>query len=165
MDKRQQSISRCLLSKDENTMTKNRYINLFVLIFFILNIIACYPEFGTTVIQTPDKYKHVFEAKEKPILKAIARVFKEKRIGSNVTINFKDNYVDSDYVITGDWRTKASAYVRKINWKESEVILAVTTEKKTENGWEMRRLLESQQYENFFYLIDLRVYEEMSNID
>lgn len=146
-------------------MTKNRHIILFVLIFFILNIIACYPEFGTTVIQTPDKYKYVFEAKEKPILKAIARVIKEKNIGSNVTINYSEGYVDSDYVTTGEWRTKASAYVRKINWKESEVILAITTEKRTENGWEMRRLLERQQYENFFSLIDIRVYEEMSNID
>ena len=146
-------------------MNKKNYIILFIISFFILNIIACYPEFGKTVIQTPDKYKHVFEAKEKPILKAIARVIKEKKIGSNVTINYKDNFVDSDYVTTGDWRTKASAYVRKIDWKESEVILAVTTEKRTENGWEMRRLLEQRQYENFFNLIDIRVYEEMSNID
>lgn len=146
-------------------MNKNNYIILFGLTFFILNIISCYPEFGKTVIQTPDKYKHVIEAKEKPILKAIARVFKEKNIGSNVTINYKENYVDSDYVTTGGWRTKASAYVRKISWKESEIILAVTTEKRTETGWEMRRLLERPQYDNFFNLIDIRVYEEMSQIE
>ena len=117
------------------------------------------------MIQTPDKYKHIYEAKEKPILRAIARVIKEKNIGSNVTINYQENYVDSDYVTTGDWRTKAAAYVRKIDWKTCEVILAVTTEKKTANGWEMRRLLEQKQYETFFNIIDIRVYEEMSKID
>jgi hypothetical protein len=146
-------------------MNKKNYLILFVISFFILNIIACYPDFGKTVIQTPDKYRHVYEAKEKPVLKAIARVFNEKKIGSNVTINYKENYVDSDFVTSGDWRTKAAAYVRKIDWKECEVVLAVTTEKKTENGWEMRRLLEQKQYETFFNVIDIRIYEEMSNID
>ncbi len=146
-------------------MNKKKYVILFALSFFILNIIACYPEFGTTVIQTPDKYRHVYEAKEKPILRAIARVIKEKNIGSDVTINFEENYVESDYVTTGEWRTKAAAYVRKIDWRQSEVILAVTTEKKTENGWQMRRLLEQKQYETFFNIIEIRIYEEMSKID
>ena len=66
---------------------------------------------------------------------------------------------------SGDWRTKANAEVKQLNWKECEVILAVTTEKKTEMGWEMRRLLEKEQYDNFFNVIDLKIYEEMSRID
>jgi len=52
--------------------------------------------------------------------------------------------------------------VKRLNWKECEVTLAVTTEKKTNTGWEMRRLLEKDQYDRFFSVIDLKIYEEMS---
>ena len=45
------------------------------------------------------------------------------------------------------------------------MILAVTTEKKTETGWEIRRLLQKEQYDSFFSVIDLRIYEEMSKIE
>jgi hypothetical protein len=45
------------------------------------------------------------------------------------------------------------------------VILVVTTEKKTDSGWEARRLLEKEQYDSFFSVIDLKIYEEMSRID
>ena len=117
------------------------------------------------VISKPDEYIHLYEANEKIILKAIAGVFKEKNIGANVTIDQKNHRVDSDYVVSGDWRTKANARVQRLNWKECEVILAVTTEKKTETGWEMRRLLQKEQYNSFFSVIDLRIYEEMSRID
>jgi hypothetical protein len=114
---------------------------------------------------TPDKFRHVYEAKEKIILRAIANVFREKNIGSNVVIDNKNNYVDSDYVISGNWRTKANAHVKKLNWKECEVILSVISEKNTENGWEMRRLLQEEQYDTFFSVIDLKIYEEMSKVD
>ena len=117
------------------------------------------------VISKPDEYIHLYESNEKIILKAIAGVFKEKNIGANVTIDQKNHRVDSDYVVSGDWRTKANARVQRLNWKECEVILAVTTEKKTETGWEMRRLLQKEQYNSFFSVIDLRIYEEMSRID
>ncbi len=73
------------------------------------------------------------------VLKAIAGVFKEKNMGANVTIDHKNHRVDSDYVVSGDWRTKANANVKQLNWKECEVTLVVTTEKKTEGGWEIRR--------------------------
>jgi hypothetical protein len=55
--------------------------------------------------------------------------------------------------------------VRRINWKECEVVLSVITEKKTEKGWEMRRLLDKEQYEVFFSTIELKIYEEMSKIE
>lgn len=43
--------------------------------------------------------------------------------------------------------------------------LAVTTEKKTEAGWEMRRILQKEQYDSFFSVIDLKIYEEMSKVE
>jgi len=140
-------------------------IRLIVVLFIIVNLVSCAAGIGMVVISKPDEYSHLYDANEKIILKAIAGVFKEKNIGANVTIDQKNHRVDSDYVVSGDWRTKASAHVQRLNWKECEVILAVTTEKKTETGWEIRRLLQKEQYDSFFSVIDLRIYEEMSRID
>ncbi len=128
-------------------------------------MLSCATPFGKTVLSTPDEYSHVYEAKEKYVLRAIAAVLREKDIGKNVSIDYDHNRVTSDYVVSGDWRTKTDARVRKLNWKECEVTLAVTTEKKTDKGWEMRRLLEKRQYESFFSIIDLKIYEEMSKAE
>ena len=140
-------------------------IRLIIVFVIIVNLVSCGAVIGRVVISKPDEYSHLYEANEKIILKAIAGVFKEKNIGANVTIDQKNHRVDSDYVVSGDWRTKASARVQRLNWKECEVILAVTTEKKTETGWEIRRLLQKEQYDSFFSVIDLKIYEEMSRIE
>jgi len=140
-------------------------VRLIIVFVIIVNLVSCGAAIGRVVISKPDEYSHLYEANEKIILKAIAGVFKEKNIGANVTIDQKNHRVDSDYVFSGDWRTKASARVQRLNWKECEVILAVTTEKKTETGWEIRRLLQKEQYDSFFSVIDLRIYEEMSKIE
>lgn len=117
------------------------------------------------VISKPDEYRYVYETKEAVALRAIAGVIKEKNIGSNVAIDYQKLQVDSDYVYADSWRTKAQARVKALNWKESEVVLAVTTEKKNGKNWEMRRLLQKEQYDNLFDVIDLRIYEEMSRIN
>ncbi len=137
---------------------------LFFSFMAVLCLASCAGKFGTEVLTSPDEYKHVYEAKEKYILKAIAGVLEEKKIGQKVTIDYSNHRVDSDYVVSGEWRTKTNARVRRLNWKECEVTLIVTTEKQTEKGWEMRRLLKKEQYDNFFGVIELKVYEEMSRI-
>ncbi len=76
------------------------------------------------------------------VLRTIARVLHDKKMGRNVTIDEKNHRVDSDYKETDGWRTKTTADVRPFNWKECEVTLAVITPKRTAGGWEMRRLLE-----------------------
>jgi hypothetical protein len=96
-------------------------------------------------------------------MRAIAVVYKEKGLG-NPTINTEKNLVESDHVIKDDWRSKTIARVKKINWKECEVTLSVITEKKTAKGWEMRRLLEKQQYDSLFNAIDLQVYRELYKV-
>lgn len=141
---------------------KSRF--LFFSFLAVLCLASCAGKFGSEVLSSPDEYRHVYEAKEKYILKAIAGVLEEKKIGHNVVIDYANYRVDSDYVVSGDWRTKTSARVRRLNWKECEVTLIVTTEKKTDNGWEMRRLLKKEQYDNFFSVIELKTYEEMSRI-
>jgi len=112
----------------------------------IINLIACGARIGQTVISKPDEYSYNYEAKEKFILRAIAKVLKEKSMGTDIRINEEKQLVETDYIVQDDWRTKSTARVKKLNWKESEVSLSVITEKKTATGWEMRRLLEKEQY-------------------
>jgi len=144
-------------------MIKKTVVLSFALIM-VVHLMACVQQFGpfgTKTISVPEEYKHVYEAKEKIVLIAIASVLEEKKIGKNVAIDFKNKRVDSDYVVSDDWRTKTSAYVRQLNWKECEVKLVVTTEKMTKTGWEMRSLLKKEQYDTFFNVIELKIYEEM----
>jgi hypothetical protein len=131
----------------------------------IINLISCGPKIGQVVISRPDEYRHTYEAREKVILNAVARIFKDKNMGSNVLIDPEKRQVETDYIIQGDWRTRSTAKIRKLNWKECEVVLVVITEKKTETGWEMRRLLDKDQYINLFDTIDLMIYEEMSRTE
>jgi hypothetical protein len=140
-------------------------VSLVCAIIIIVNLISCVPQYGQVVISQPDEFRRNYEAKEAVILNAIAIVFLEKRVGRNVNINPGKLTVDSDYVIQDDWRTKSHAQVRRLNWKECEVVLSVITEKKTDKGWEMRRLLNKDQYDVFFSTIELKIYEEMSRIE
>ena len=142
-----------------------RKINFTFIFIISVFIMSCTYPFGSPVITKPDEHTRVYEAKEKVVLRAVARVIKERNAGVNVTIDDQNHQVNSDYVVSGKWRTKTSARVRQINWKECEVVLTVTTEKKKEESWEMRRLLEKDQYDTFFNEIDLKIYEEMSRID
>ena len=141
---------------------KSRF--LFFSFLAVLCLASCAGKFGSEVLTSPEEYRHVYEAKEKYILKAIAGVLEEKKIGQKVVIDYSNHRVDSDFVVSGEWRTKTNARVRRLNWKECEVTLIVTTEKKTEKGWEMRRLLQKEQYDTFFSVIELKVYEEMSRM-
>jgi hypothetical protein len=147
-------------------VVRQKAFRYFILVLMLaVNLTSCSAELKTVAISRPDEYKQNFEAGEKVILKAIAKVFIEKNIGSNVTVDFKKNTVESDYIYSNGWRTKSSARVKKLNWKECEVTLVVITEKKSESGWEMHRLLDKNQYANFFRVIDLKIYEEMSRVE
>ena len=57
-----------------------------------------------------------------------------------------------------------TARVKKIDWKECEVTLSVITEKKIPSGWEMRRLLEKEQYDKYFDAIELQIYKELYKV-
>ena len=141
------------------------FFRLAVFFFVMISFVSCGPKVGQTVISKPDEYRHIYEAKEMVTLKAIALVFKDKSMGNDVKIDQGNKRVQSDYVVQGEWRTKSIATVKKINWKETEVVISVITEKKTDGGWEMRRLLEKEQYNSLFDTIELKIYEEMSKIE
>ena len=134
-----------------------------ILIFFLLNFISCSPYFGQVKISTPDEYKRTYEANEKFILRAVASVLREENMGTNVEIRTGENILETDYVVKGDWRTKSIARVKRLNRNEYELILSVITEKKTEKGWEMMRLLKKDQYDTFFDAIGIQIYREIYN--
>jgi len=123
---------------------------------------ACIAPSGREVIDRPDEYSKTFEAKEEIVLRAVAIVFREKQMGSNVVMNTAEKTVTTDYFTREGWRTRSIARVRQINWKESEVVLTVITEKQSKAGWEMRRLLGKEQYDNAFDAIEMKIYEEMA---
>lgn len=144
---------------------KNHFFFWPVILIIIINLISCGPKLGKVAISQPDEYRHIYEANEKIILRATARVFQEKNMGINAKIDRANNSVETDYIIQGDWRTRSVAKVKKLNWKDREVVISVITEKKTETGWEMRRLLQMEQYLNLFDEIELTIYKEMANVE
>jgi|GEM_PF-297603 len=149
----------------DQRISKKHQIVFGLVLALAFALCSCIGEIGTAVIPEADEYSRVYEAKEAVILRAVAGVFKEKSIGTHVSIDYKNNVVSSDYLETGSWRTKARAHISRLNWKECEVRLAVVTEKKGDAGWEKRRLLQKEQYDTLFDVIDLRIYEEMSKVE
>jgi hypothetical protein len=145
-------------------MNKRQYLFIFLLplIFSLSFLLTSCREEGD-VISKPDKFTRVYEASENKIIQAIAQVFKEKGFGT-AAINKETSQVDSDYLIQDEWRTKGTARVKKINWKECEVVLSIITEKKISTGWEMRRILGKSQYDTFFDAIELQLYQEMYKV-
>ncbi len=141
-------------------LTRSSWIFTFFF-FFIFSLISCAPKIGQTVISKPDEYRTVYEAKEEFVIKAIAQVFKERNLGTDVRIDEEKRTVHTDYILQDDWRIKSIARVKILNWKETEVLLSIVTEKKTGTGWEMRRLLEEEQYDTIFNQIELKIYQEM----
>jgi hypothetical protein len=129
---------------------------------FLLSVSSCSEE--GQVISKPDEVTHVFQSSERILLKAIAQVMTDKGFGRGV-IDYGNNVVESDYTVQDEWRTKAIARVRKISRRETEATLTVITEKKTGTGWELRRLLGSQQYETLFAAIETQIYRELYKVD
>lgn len=142
----------------------NKRRSLFFIFLFIFIVTLCLTSCLNEgdVITKPDEHKRIFESNESTITQAIVQVFKDK-VGS-ATIHPGKNEIESDYVVQNEWRTKNIARVKKITWKECEVTLSVITEKKTESGWEMRRLLMKEQYDKYFNAIELQLYQEMYKV-
>ena len=141
---------------------KSLQLTACLLAFFLLSCAT--PFSGGVVISRPDQHTHTYEAKEDIVLRATAYIIREKDLGRNVVVNSDNRMVESDFIESGGWRTKTIASAKQINWKECELTLSVITEKQQKTGWEMRRLVEKEQYDKIFSAIDTRVYEEMSKL-
>ncbi len=116
------------------------------------------------VIPEPDKSKSIFEADEKIILKAIARVLMDRGFG-DAKIEMEKSRLETEYTVQDGWRTKVEASVKKLNRKEREVSLSVLTEEKTSSGWKYQKIIQKEQYEKLFYEIELQIYREMSKAE
>jgi hypothetical protein len=128
-----------------------------------VSLLACnHPQLIQEQIYKPDEYKKIYEAKEKFVLAAVAAAVSEKEMGENILIDYQNRRLGSDYVVKDGWRTRTNARVKQLNWKECELTLYITTEKQSKEGWKMVRLLDKEQYEKVFSLIELKIYEEMS---
>ena len=139
-------------------------IVLILTLIVVCTMVLCACMIEGKPIYKPDEFTHVYEAKEKFILRAIAQIFKDNALG-RPTINEDTHEVTTDYIVQGEWRTRSLARVRNVNQREREVTLSVITEKKTSTGWEMRRLLEKEQYESLFNDILFQIYQEMSKLN
>lgn len=132
---------------------------VFFPLFLCLTVPAC--------LHTPDalpkleKKSQIFEADEKIILRAIARVLKDRGFGEP-TVEADKGRVETDYVVQGDWRTKVVATVKKISRKEREVTLSVATEKKSSSEWQPKLLMNKEQYDKLFGDIEMQIYREWS---
>jgi hypothetical protein len=149
----------------DKAMNNSIVINLIrvsVVIIAGLLLVSCMK--SGELITKPDEHTRVYEVKEKILLRAIAQVFKDKAMGV-ATIKEDKNEVVTEYLIQDDWRSKSIARVKKISWKETEVTLSVITEKKAGDKWELRRLLEKDQYDSILDAIELQSYREMNKID
>ncbi len=134
-----------------------RIVFLFVFMTVFL-LPACMKE--GVVITKPDEYSRAFEGNEKVVLKALVQVFKDKGFGAS-SVNREKKEIESTYLIQNGWRSKTIARVKQLNWKETDVTLSVITEKQAGAGWEMRRLLQKEQYDSIFDAIELQIYQEM----
>jgi hypothetical protein len=113
------------------------------------------------VSQESKESSYVFEADEKLIFKALSRILKDRGFGES-RIDSDKGRLETDYLVQGEWRTKAVATVRKIGRKEREVKLSIITEQKDSgpSGWKAKKLMGREQYEMFFNELEMQIYRE-----
>ncbi len=107
----------------------------------------------------PEKAIQVFDADEKVVLRAITRVLKDRGLGDS-KVEADTGRLETDYMVQGDWRTRVVANTKKISRNETEVALAVITEKKSSSGWQPKQLMGREQYDKLFQEIEMQIYRE-----
>jgi hypothetical protein len=108
----------------------------------------------------PEKHFRVFEFNEKYIIRGIANMLKEKGY-TDPKVDMEKGKVETDYITQGNLRAKVEATVKKLDRREREVTLVITTEKKTKEGWKATKMLDKAQYDRFFDEIEMEIYREM----
>jgi hypothetical protein len=134
----------------------------FLLLLLPLLIAACEEEEETG--GAPEKHFRVFEFNEKYIIRGIASMLKEKGY-ADPKVDMEKGKVETDYIIQGNLRAKVETTVRKLERREREVVLVITTEKKTKEGWKATKMLDKSQYDRFFDEMEMHIYREMGKGD
>ena len=112
----------------------------------------------------PEKHSRVYEFNEKYIIRGVASLLREKGY-ADPKVDTEKGKVETDYIPAGNMRTKVEVTVKKLDRREREVILVITTEKKVKEGWKAVKILEKPQYEKFFDEIEMQIYRELAKVD
>lgn len=112
----------------------------------------------------PEKHSRVYEFNEKYIVRGVANLLKEKGYADPKVDNEKGK-VETDYIPAGNMRTKIEVTVKKLDRREREVILVITTEKKVKEGWKPIKILEKPHYDRFFDEMEMQIYRELAKVD
>ena len=104
---------------------------------------------------------YIFEADEKIIFRALSQILKDRGFGGS-RIDSENERLETDYLLQGEWRTKAVATVKKIGRREREVTVSIITEQKDSgpSGWKAKKLMGQEQYEAFFRELEMQIYRE-----
>lgn len=135
----------------------------FFLLFLLLPILfaACEEEESGG---EPEKHSRVFEFNEKYIIRGIANLLKEKGY-ADPKVDVEKGKVETDYILQGNLRFKVETTVKKLDRREREVVLLITTEKKTKEGWKATKMLDKSHYDRFFDELEMQIYREMAKGD
>lgn len=112
----------------------------------------------------PEKHSRVYEFNEKYIVRGVANLLREKGY-ADPKVDMEKGKVETDYIPAGDTRTKVEVTVKKLDRREREVILVITTEKKVKEGWKAIKILEKPHYDKFFDEIEMQIYRELAKAD
>jgi hypothetical protein len=129
------------------------------LVFFLS---ACEEESDSS--GPPEKHSRVYEFNEKYIMRGVANLLREKGY-ADPKVDMEKGKVETDYIPAGNTRTKVEVTVKKLDRREREVILVITTEKKVKEGWKVIKILEKPQYDKFFDEIEMQIYRELAKVD
>jgi hypothetical protein len=133
---------------------------LFILVVFLLS--ACEEESDSS--GPPEKHFRVYDFNEKYILRGAAALLREKGY-AEPKVDKEKGKVETDYIPAGDMRTKIEITVKKLERRDREVTLVITTEKKVKEGWKAVKILEKPQYDTFFDELEMQIYREMGKGD
>lgn len=109
----------------------------------------------------PERHSRVFEFKEKYIIRGIANLLKEKGY-ADPKVDMEKGRVETDYIRQGNLRVKVETTVKKLDRREREVVLVITTEKKTREGWKAVKMLDKAHYDRFFDEMEMQIYRELA---
>jgi len=135
----------------------------FLILLLPLLLAACEEEKDETNGE-PKKHFRVFEFNEKYIIRGITNMLKEKGY-TDPRVDMEKGTVETDYITQGDFRAKVEATVKKLDRREREVALVITTQKKTKEGWKPTKMLGKAQYDRFFDEMEMHIYREMGKGD
>ncbi|NWF53714.1 MAG: hypothetical protein HXY45_02845 [Syntrophaceae bacterium] len=133
-------------------------------LFLLLPLLAAACEEEEEAGSDPEKHFRVFEFNEKYIIRGIANLLKEKGY-ADPKVDLEKGKVETDYITQGNLRAKVETTVRKLERREREVVLVITTEKKTKGGWKATRMLDKSHYDRFFDELEMQIYREIGKGD